>query len=141
MYATVLRPCAGKALFMLSLFEAPGSASPWESARAFRLGLPPGSRFAFKDALMLTREELDTLLETDAALLGDGHGAALFARRRLVRCARLFALALHALEDPRAAARWLKSPQPELGGSRPLLLARTQAGARTVERVLATRCA
>ena len=32
--------------------------------------------------------------------------------------------------------RWLKSRQPELGGSIPLVLLQTEVGARTVERVL-----
>ena len=140
MYAAVLRPCPGKEMFMLSVFEAPGQESPWISARDCRVGLPENGSFDFKDALMLTREELDQLLDVDVAKLAhepsDGRTLDLFTRRRLVRCARTFALALHVLQDRQSAARWLKSRQPELGGSIPLKLLQTEVGARTVERVL-----
>jgi putative toxin-antitoxin system antitoxin component (TIGR02293 family) len=140
MYAAVLRPCPSKEMFMLSVFESPGGESPWLSAHQCCVGLPAGGTFTFKDALMLTRDELDKLLDVDVERLAqgptDGRALDLFTRRRLVRCARLFALALHVLGDRSAAARWLKSPQPELGGSVPLLLAQTEVGARTVERVL-----
>jgi putative toxin-antitoxin system antitoxin component (TIGR02293 family) len=139
MYATLVRPCPSKELFMLSVFEA-GGGNPWQSARELYLGFPTGCAFTFKDALMLTRGELDALLDVDPEKLAqasaDGATLDVFTRRRLIRCARLFALALHVLEDRRAAARWLKSPQRELGGAIPLFLVQTEVGARTVERVL-----
>ena len=47
MYAAVLRPCPGREMFMLSVFEAAGSASPWISARHCCVGLPQGGTFAF----------------------------------------------------------------------------------------------
>jgi putative toxin-antitoxin system antitoxin component (TIGR02293 family) len=126
-------------MFMLSVFEAPGGGSPWASARQCCVGLPDGCAFTFKDALMLTRNELE-LLDVDIQKLSqvpcDGRALDIFTRRRLVRCARLFALALHVLQDRRSAARWLKSPQRELGDSIPLTLVQTEVGARTVERVL-----
>lgn len=140
MYATVLRPCSSKALFMLSLFEAPATGKPGQSARDVSLGFPDGPSFAFKDALMLTREDLDDLLDVDAEKLAewplDGSDIDALTRQRVLRCARIFALALDVLEDRRVAARWLKSAQPDLGGDVPLRLAQTEAGARTVERVL-----
>ena len=139
MYAAVLRPCPGREMFMLSVFEATGGDAPWAAARDCRVGLPDGGTFAFKDALMLTRAELE-LLDVDMEKLSqgpcDGRTLDLFTRRRLTRCARLFALALHVLQDRRSAARWLKTPQQELGGSIPLVLVQTEVGARTVERVL-----
>ncbi|HET9651639.1 MAG TPA: hypothetical protein VFP36_05585 [Usitatibacter sp.] len=72
MYATVLRPCTRRALFLLSIFEAPAT----------------GSLVAFKDAIVLTREEIDALLDADPAP-SVGHGMTLFAS------------ALRALEDRR----------------------------------------
>lgn len=142
MFATVLRPCPSKQLFMLSVFEAPGGGNPWHSTRDVCLGLPAGGAFTFKDALMLTREEISRLLDVDTGKLdqsaSDGADLDLFTRRRLVRCARLFALALHVLRDRRAAARWLKESREELGGSIPLVLAQTEVGARSVERLLGT---
>jgi putative toxin-antitoxin system antitoxin component (TIGR02293 family) len=140
MYAAVLRPCSSKQLFMLSVFEAPGDSTPWTSPGRCCVGLPSGATFTFKDALMLSRDELQRLLDVDVAKLSegptDGRNLDLPTRRRLVRCARVFAVALYVLGDRRAAARWLKSPQPEVGGSTPLLLLRTEVGARTVERAL-----
>lgn len=139
MFAAVLRPCPGREMFMLSVFEAPGAKSPWASARYCCVGLPEGGTFAFKDALMLTRAELE-LLDVDVEKLSqgpsDGRALDLFTRRRITRCARIFALALHVLDDRRSAARWMKSPQQELGGAIPLVLVQTEVGARTVERVL-----
>ncbi len=57
---------------------------------------------------------------------------------RLVRAARVFGGALTFFKGDRAtAAAWLQSGQPTLGGSAPIELARTDLGAREVERVLA----
>ena len=55
---------------------------------------------------------------------------------RLVRSARLFAIAADVLEDSEAAARWLKAPQRALGGAVPLELAHTDVGTRAVEALL-----
>ena len=53
---------------------------------------------------------------------------------RLLRVARLFAKALDLFEGDAAGARaWLSGPQRALGGERPLVLARTDLGAREVE--------
>lgn len=55
---------------------------------------------------------------------------------RLERLARLTALAEEVWEDPALAHEFLTSPQPQLGGERPVDLARTDLGAREVEAVL-----
>jgi putative toxin-antitoxin system antitoxin component (TIGR02293 family) len=53
---------------------------------------------------------------------------------RVVRAARLYALALELFEgDDGAARRWLKAPQRALAGNTPLELGRTDVGAREVE--------
>lgn len=58
---------------------------------------------------------------------------------RLVRAARIFGGALTLFKGDRGtASAWLMSGQPTLGGSAPLELARTDLGAREVDRVLAT---
>ena len=140
MYAAVLRPCSSKEHFMLSVFESPGGEGPWESARKCCLGLPADGTYMFKDALMLTRDELDRLLDVDVDRLVQGSKDSnvldVFTHRRIARCARIFALGLQVLDDHRAAATWLKSPQEDLGGSIPLLLLQTEVGTRTVERAL-----
>lgn len=53
---------------------------------------------------------------------------------RLLRIARVFGKALEVFEgDAEQARGWLSSPQRALGGERPLVLARTDLGAREVE--------
>jgi putative toxin-antitoxin system antitoxin component (TIGR02293 family) len=57
---------------------------------------------------------------------------------RLVRAARIFGGAVELFRGDRAiASAWLESGQPALGGSVPIELARTDLGAREVERALA----
>ena len=68
----------------------------------------------------------------------DPCGALRSGRRgdRLVRSARLYAIAVEVLADDAAAAQWLKSPQPALGSVQPLELAQTDVGSRAVEALL-----
>jgi putative toxin-antitoxin system antitoxin component (TIGR02293 family) len=57
---------------------------------------------------------------------------------RLVRAARVFGAALAFFKGDRAtASAWLVSGQPTLGGSVPIEMARTDLGAREVERAIA----
>lgn len=55
---------------------------------------------------------------------------------RTERLARLAALAEQVWEDARLAREFLTSPQPQLGGERPIDLARTEPGARRIEELL-----
>ena len=56
---------------------------------------------------------------------------------RLLRAARIFGQALALFEGDRDAAKdWLDTAQRALGGVSPLDLARTEAGAREVERLI-----
>ena len=115
-------------------------ASPYEWASRVESGLPAASALAFKDAVGLTNEELATLLGISARTLArwqpDRSTLDLVSGDRLLRSARLFAIAADVLEDPQAAAQWLKSPQRGLGDAIPLELARTDVGARAVEELL-----
>ena len=57
---------------------------------------------------------------------------------RLLRASRLFGQALQLFEgDQAAAADWLETAQPALGGTAPLDLASTEVGVREVERLIA----
>lgn len=56
---------------------------------------------------------------------------------RLVRLARIQALAEEVFADAAKANRWLREPLGILGGKVPLELAQTDAGARVVEQILA----
>jgi putative toxin-antitoxin system antitoxin component (TIGR02293 family) len=55
---------------------------------------------------------------------------------RLERLARVTAMAESVWEDPALAHEFLTSPQPELGGARPVELARGDLGSRQVEQLL-----
>lgn len=55
---------------------------------------------------------------------------------RVVRYAQLLALATELFEDREAAAGWLKTPAPALGNETPLVHAKTEIGARNVERLI-----
>ena len=56
---------------------------------------------------------------------------------RLVRITRIQALAEDVFGDPGKASKWLREPLGELSGKSPLTVARTEAGARVVEQILA----
>ena len=57
---------------------------------------------------------------------------------RLLRASRLFGKTLELFEGDRdAATEWLTAAQPALGGSVPLDLAKSEVGAREVERLVA----
>ncbi len=56
---------------------------------------------------------------------------------RLLRASRVFQRAVDLFDDDlEAAKRWLSSPQPALEGLKPLDMARTDLGAREVERLI-----
>jgi putative toxin-antitoxin system antitoxin component (TIGR02293 family) len=116
----------------------PSSAGEWVSR--IESGLPAASALAFKDTLGLTNAELATLLGVSVRTLARWNPARsrldLVSGDRLVRSARLFAIAAEVLEDGRAAAAWLKTPQRALGGAVPLHLAQTDVGTRAVEGLL-----
>ncbi len=56
---------------------------------------------------------------------------------KVLRIARLYDKALDVFEDAAGAEKWLKEPARGLGSAIPLRYARTELGAREVERLLA----
>jgi len=116
----------------------PGTTNEWVAR--IRSGLPVASALAFKAALGLTNEELASVLgvspRTVARLDPAGSSLDAVSGDRLVRSARLYAIAAEVLEDSAAAAQWLKLPQRALGDAVPLELAQTDVGARAVEALL-----
>jgi putative toxin-antitoxin system antitoxin component (TIGR02293 family) len=121
-----------------AIASEPATASEWVAR--IQSGLPAASAFAFKKALALTNEELASVLGMSPRTLARLDPAKsrldLVSGDRLVRSARLFAIATEVLEEAPAAARWLKSPQRALGGAVPLELAQTDVGSRAVEALL-----
>ncbi len=115
-------------------------ATPGEWVARIRSGLPAATAIAFKEALGLTNEQLASVLgvspRTVARLDRARSHLDAVSGDRLVRSARLYAIAAEVLEDAPAAAQWLKSPQRALGGAVPLELAQTDVGSRSVEALL-----
>jgi putative toxin-antitoxin system antitoxin component (TIGR02293 family) len=130
----LLASLGGKAV----IASEPGSAGEWVAR--IRAGLPAASALAFKKALGLTNDELAAVLgvslRTVARLDPAKSRLDAVSGDRLVRAARLYAIAAEVLEDAPAAAQWLKSPQRPLGGAVPLELAETDVGSRSVEALL-----
>jgi putative toxin-antitoxin system antitoxin component (TIGR02293 family) len=121
-----------------AIASEPATAGEWVAR--IQSGLPAASAFAFKKALDLTNQELASVLGMSPRSLARLDPARsrlnLVSGDRLVRSARLFAIATDVLEEAPAAARWLKSPQRALGGAVPLDLSRTDVGTRAVEALL-----
>lgn len=115
-------------------------ATTHEWVEKIRSGLPAASAVAFKEALGLTNEQLASVLgvspRTVARLDPARSHLDAVSGDRLVRAARLYAIAAEVLEDADAAAQWLKSAQRALGGAVPLQLAETDIGSRAVETLL-----
>lgn len=116
----------------------PATATEWVAR--IRSGLPAASALAFKQALGLNNEQLASVLgvsvRTVARLDPAKSHLDAVSGDRLVRSARLYAIAVEVLEDSQAAAQWLKSPQRGLGGAVPLELAQADVGSRAVEALL-----
>jgi putative toxin-antitoxin system antitoxin component (TIGR02293 family) len=116
----------------------PATTREWVAR--IRSGLPAASALAFKKALGLSNEQLASVLgvspRTVARLDPAKSHLDPVSGDRLVRSARLYAIAAEVLEDAAAAAHWLKSSQRALGGAVPLELAQTDVGARAVEALL-----
>lgn len=131
---TLLTSLGGKGL----IASEPASVGDWVAR--IRKGLPAASAIAFKEALGLTNDQLASVLgvSTRSVARLDPAKSHLDAVSgdRLVRSARLYAIAVDVLEDAASAARWLKAPQPALGGAIPLELAQTDVGTRAVEDLL-----
>lgn len=103
-------------------------------------GFNYGAFQKLQDELGLNTSELGELIQIRPRTLARrrNQGRLLPAESdRLLRAARVFGLALELFEGDRdATRRWLASPSRALGGSSPLVLARTGIGAREVERLI-----
>lgn len=86
----------------------------------------------------LQRADID-LLSIIVDRTGDSAASGRFgpaASLAIVRIARLFALAVDALNDQAGAARFMLTPHPELNGKAPFDAALTRSGASEAETVL-----
>jgi putative toxin-antitoxin system antitoxin component (TIGR02293 family) len=136
--ASYTYPLSGVLGGKAAIAAEPATTQEWVAR--IRSGMPAASALAFKAALSLTNEELAAVLgvslRTVARLDPAKSHLDPVSGDRLVRSARLYAIAAEVLEDGAEAARWLKSPQRALGGAVPLELAQTDVGSRAVEALL-----
>ena len=109
--------------------------------RAVEAGLPYEAFETFTSQSGLAHDVAADLADIPVSVVAARADSGRFSRDesdRLVRAARVFAAALTLFGGDRATATaWLASAQPTLGGRMPLDLARTDLGAREVERALA----
>jgi putative toxin-antitoxin system antitoxin component (TIGR02293 family) len=133
-----MHPIIGALGGRAAMSTEPATTGEW--VERIRTGLPAASALAFKEKLGLTYFELAALLGVSPRTLARWNPAKSrldpVSGDRLVRSARLYAIAAEVLENDEAAARWLKAPQRALGGAVPLQLAQTDVGARAVEGLL-----
>jgi putative toxin-antitoxin system antitoxin component (TIGR02293 family) len=121
-------------LLGLMTYDLPDLLRSIEGGLAFR------SFDQFVDATGLTADRAAEFADISRRTLVTRREEGRFSRDesdRLVRAARIFGGALSLFKGDRGtASAWLESGQPTLGGSVPIELARTDLGAREVERAL-----
>jgi len=114
--------------------------SETDLAKAVRRRLPLTTVAALERAGVLTCAEIHRLVIPARTLRhrANRHEAlSVDESDRLVRFARIEALAVQTFEDPEKAAAWLRRPLAELDHRQPLEMAATEAGARVIETILA----
>lgn len=112
---------------------------PTTLSRRVERGLPFRVFEELAAKLGLTREDFGALLRLSPSTLYRRRRAGRFEAAesdRLWRYLQLYASAVEVLEGPDAAAGWLGTPLPALGGRSPLEAARDAPGARAAEDVL-----
>ena len=102
-------------------------------------GLPVGAYEAVADALELTPVEEDRLLQVSLRTRARWKKRArldVATSDRLVRLARILALAVAVLESRQNAVAWLREASPALGGRSPLVAVASDPGAEKVSNML-----
>jgi putative toxin-antitoxin system antitoxin component (TIGR02293 family) len=121
-----------------ALRSAPRSSADW--ATVVENGVPIASADALKRRLGLDETTLAALLGVSEKTLSRARAADArldtVTSDRLLRVARIGALAIEVLEGDSHAMRWLRRPQIGLGGRAPLTLLTTDIGCAEVERLL-----
>ena len=121
-----------------ALGTQPQKMTDWEVL--IHAGVPVASVEALKQCVSLTDSELARLLGVSEKTLSRARLSAgrldAVASDRLVRVARIVALAVEVLEDEAAAIHWLKRAQIGLGGRVPLMMLVTDLGRDQVEKLL-----
>lgn len=127
--------------FALLVQEATGEHAPrsgLDLVRRIRDGLPAISVENFVRIGKLTNVEVDRIVLPRKTLAHRKEIGKLTAEQsdRLMRVARIIALAEDVFGGEEKAALWLRRPTTALGGEAPLSLLDTEEGAREVEMIL-----
>lgn len=127
-----VRIVGGKAVIGRSIRDGIGLA------QAVRRGLPVGAVEHMLATGRLTLAEVDKVVLPRKTLANRRKVGTLTAEQsdRLVRVARMLAMAEETFGNKDKAAAWLRRPTTALGGERPLSLLDTDEGAREVEILL-----
>jgi len=116
----------------------PRTVADWETL--IEGGVPVQAVEALKASLAIADRQLAQLLGISEKTLSRARAAESklepVASDRLVRVARVLAMAIDVLEDEAAAVHWLKRPQIGLGGRIPLAMLTTDPGRDQVEKLL-----
>lgn len=109
-----------------------------EMVHAVRRGLPVGTVQHMLDSGRLTLAELDRIVLPRKTLANRRKVGSLTSDQsdRLIRVARVVAMAEDTFGNPEKAGLWLRRPTSALAGERPLDLLDTDEGAREVETLL-----
>lgn len=124
---------------ILGLSVGKSAAEPMYLARAVERGLPVRALTRVFDAIASDEPRLRYAVvprATFARKQNDGSTLSPEQSDRVVRIARLWAMAIEVWHDEEAARAFLLRPHPLLEGERPIDVARTTEGARLVEGVL-----
>lgn len=112
--------------------------SDFDLAELVEHGLPTGSLTLLKDK-GLTFTEISQIVIAPRTLKhrkARGESLSLEETERVVRAARVIALAESIFDDPAKALLWLRTPDDRLANRNPMSLLQTEAGGRLVENML-----
>jgi putative toxin-antitoxin system antitoxin component (TIGR02293 family) len=108
--------------------------------RVAERGIPYGAFDTLRENTALAAEDTMTLVNIPRRTLTRRKREGVFApdeSDRLLRAARVFGRTLELFDGDRdSALDWFTTPQPGLGGAVPLQMARTDIGAREIERLV-----
>ncbi|MEP7244136.1 MAG: antitoxin Xre/MbcA/ParS toxin-binding domain-containing protein [Gammaproteobacteria bacterium] len=114
-------------------------AGPVDLLHEVERGLPRRAYEAVSEALELTPDEEDRLLQVSLRTRARWKGRVRLdtaTSDRLVRLARIMALAVAVLESRKNAVGWLREPSEALGGRSPLAAIVSDPGAEKVSNML-----
>ena len=117
-----------------------GKFTPAKLVEVLQVGLPFRELQVLQSSLALPSEKLAPMLGTSKAAFHRSKGAASRLNSavsdRVVKYAKPLAFAVKVFGNQEDAKQWLKAPQFGLGGAVPLDYAKTEIGAREVEKLL-----